>query len=254
MNADPPAPPPAPPPAAPPAPLWRRLLPLALLLVALAIFLALGGARLLSFDQLSARYAALTAFVAAHRVQAALIFVAVYIAVVAMVFVPVASVLTISSGLLFGTWLGGSLTVVGATLGACVVFLSSRSAFGDLLRARAGGALASLRDGFERDAFSYLLALRLTPVVPFWVINLAAGLFGVRLWQFFAATALGIIPATFIFASVGAGAGVALAAGRSVAFGELVRQPQVFLPLLGLALLSLLPVAVKKLRGRKAAQ
>ncbi len=233
---------------APPAPLWRRLLPLALLLAALAAFLALGGRQYLSWDAVSARYGELTGFVAAHKVQAALIFVAVYVAVVAMVFVPVASVLTISSGLLFGTVLGGSLTVVGATVGATIVFLSSRSAFGDLLKQRAGGALASLRDGFERDAFSYLLALRLTPVVPFWVINLAAGLFGVRLWQFFAATALGIIPATFIFASIGTGAGVALAAGRSVAFGDLVRQPQIFLPLVGLGLLSLIPVIVKKLR------
>ena len=233
-----------------PAPLWRRLLPLALLLVALAAFLALGGARLLSFDQLSARYAELTGFVAAHRVQAALIFVAVYIAVVAMVFVPVASVLTIASGLLFGTWLGGSLTVVGATVGACVVFLSARSAFGGLLQRRAGGALARLRDGFERDAFSYLLALRLTPVVPFWVINLASGLFGMKLWQFALATLFGIMPATFVYASVGAGAGAALAAGREVAFGALVRQPQVFLPLLGLALLSLIPVAIKHLRRK----
>lgn len=231
-----------------PAPLWRRLLPLAGLLAALGVFLVLGGGRYLSWEAVSARYGDLTGFVAAHRVQAALIFVAVYIAVVAMVFVPVASVLTISSGLLFGTVLGGSLTVVGATVGATIVFLSSRSAFGDLLKQRAGGALASLRDGFERDAFSYLLALRLTPVVPFWVINLAAGLFGVRLWQFFAATALGIIPATFIFASIGTGAGVALAAGRSVAFGDLVRQPQIFLPLVGLGLLSLIPVIVKKLR------
>jgi uncharacterized membrane protein YdjX (TVP38/TMEM64 family) len=236
--------------ATPPAPLWRRLLPLALLLVALAVFLALGGGRYLSWEAVSARYGDLTAFVAAHKVQAALIFVLVYIAVVAMVFVPVASVLTISSGLLFGTLLGGALTVVGATVGATIVFLSSRSAFGNLLTKRAGGALASLRDGFERDAFSYLLALRLTPVVPFWVINLAAGLFGVRLSHFFTATALGIMPATFIFASIGAGAGVALAAGRSVAFSELVQQPQIFLPLVGLGLLSLIPVIVKKVRGK----
>ena len=183
----------------------RRYLPLALLLIGLAAFFALGGGQYISFAYLSAQYETLRAFVAENLLIAALGYAALYILVVA-ISVPGAAPLTIAGGLLFGTVLGGSLTVVGATIGAVIIFLAARTAFAETLREKAGPRVQKLREGFERDAFNYLLFLRLVPAFPFFLVNIAAGLFGMRLGPYALATALGIIPGTFVFASIGNGA------------------------------------------------
>lgn len=230
----------------------RRLLPLLLVAAALGLFIAFGGADAFRLEALTARHAELTGLVAENRLTAALVFVAVYAALVAISF-PGASAMTLIGGLLFGTWLGGALVVIAATIGAALIFLVARTALGDSLRRKAGPFLQRLQAGFDANAFSYLLTLRLIPAVPFWVLNIAAGVFGMRLAPYVAATALGIIPATFIFASVGAGAGSIVAGGGRIDTAGLLLQPQVLLPIAGLVMLSLLPVIVQRLRGRPLA-
>ena len=108
-----------------------------------------------------------------------------------------------------------------------------------------------IRPGLERDGFSYLLALRLIPLFPFWLVNLAPALVRMPLRTFVGATLLGIVPGTFVFASVGAGLGAVLAEGRQPDLSVILR-PAVLLPLLGLALLSLLPVAWRRWKERHA--
>jgi uncharacterized membrane protein YdjX (TVP38/TMEM64 family) len=223
-----------------------RYLPFALLLGGLAAFFALGGGDLISFRTLSERYADLKAFVDANKVQAALIFVGLYAGLVSLVVFPGAVVLTLAGGLLFGVWLGGTLTVIGATAGATVVFLATRTAFGDLLKKKAGPRLAAFQEGFNRDAFMYLLALRLTPVAPYYVLNIAGGVFGMKLLPYVGATLLGIMPATFVYSGLGAGAGAAVSAGETIDVGTLARDPAVFGPLIGLALLSLAPILLRR--------
>jgi uncharacterized membrane protein YdjX (TVP38/TMEM64 family) len=137
------------------------------------------------------------------------------------------------------------LAVVGATIGAILLFLAARSALAPLLATRAGPFLDRVRPGLQRDGFSYLLVMRLIPVVPFWLTNLAPALVGIPLATFAGATFIGIMPATFVFASIGAGVEVVLAAGGQPDV-SLIWSPPVLLPLVGLAVLSLLPVAWRR--------
>lgn len=224
-------------------------MPLLLLLAALAAFVAAGGHRLIGLDALRENYAALRAFTEANPALAMLAYVAIYVFAVA-ISLPTAGFLSIAGGLLFGTLLGGSLTVFAATVGATIVFLVARSALGASLAAKAGPTLDKLRDGFNDDGFNYLLVLRLVPAFPFWLVNIAAALLGMRLAPYVLGTAIGIIPGTFVYCSVGAGAGAAIAAGGEVPLQGLLTKPEVLLPIAGLVALSLLPVAVKRWKRR----
>ena len=226
----------------------RRLLPLFLILGALAFAYAMGWHQALSWPALAARRAELQEAVAARPLVAALAYVGLYAAAVA-VSIPGAVVITVTGGLLFGTVLGAGLAVTGATIGAVLLFLAARSALGPLLAARAGPWLDRLRPGLERDGFNYILALRLIPVVPFWLANLAPALVGMRLAPFALATFIGIIPGTAVFAAIGAGIGHVLDAGGTPDLSIIVSAP-VLLPLLALAALSLLPPLWKRWKSR----
>ena len=227
------------------APGWKGFAPLLLLLAGLLLFFALGGHRYLSFDTLRTHYAALRAFADERPLLAGLAFATVYATAVA-VSVPSAGLLSIVGGLLFGTFAGALLAMVGATTGAVVVFLAARSSAGAALKARAGPMLDRMRDGFRANGFNYLIALRLVPLFPFWLINIAAALLGMRLGPYVLGTLLGIIPGTFVYASVGAGAGEAIAAGGEVPLKGLLLKPEILLPIAGLVLLALLPVLWKR--------
>ncbi len=237
----------APAPAA--RPLWQRLIGPALILVGLALFFALDLGRFLSLDALAAYRDQLRDLVAANIWLAGLGYVVLYALAVA-ISVPGALWITITGGFLFGTWIGGALTVVGATIGAIAIFLAARTALADLLRAKAGPWLAKMAAGFERDGFSYMLVLRLVPLFPFFIVNIVPAFLGVRLRDYALATFLGIIPGSLVYAGIGAGIGAVIAAGEEPAL-DIIFQPQVLAPLLGLALLALIPVVYRKLRGTR---
>lgn len=224
----------------------RRLLPVAILLGGLAVFLLLGLERYFSYDLLYRHQATLTKWVAKHAFISAAAFILAYAIVVAFS-LPVAMVVTPVAGFLFGTWMGAGLSVIGATLGSIAVFLAARTAFRDLFRARAGAALARLEAGFQRDDFSYLLFLRLVPIFPFWLINIVPALLGMRLGRYVVATMIGIVPAAIVYASVGAGLGAMIERGEPPNLG-IIFEWRILLPLLGLAALSLLPVVYAHLR------
>ncbi|MFC1674253.1 TVP38/TMEM64 family protein, partial [Pseudomonadota bacterium] len=144
--------------------------------------------------------------------------------------------------------LAGAYVVVGATLGAAAIFLAARYAFADLFHAKAGSSLAKMEHGFRDNAFSYMLFLRLVPVFPFWLVNLVPALLDVKLRTYVVATLIGIIPGTFIYAHVGAGLGEVFDQGGTPDLG-IIFAPEVLLPILALAGLSLVPIAYKKLKG-----
>ena len=229
----------------------KRFLPLLILLAILGLVFALRLDRYLSLDTLRDNRAALTAYVANHGVTAALAYVAAYSAVVALS-LPGAVFMTLAGGFLFGVALGGSLTVVGATVGATLLFLIARSAFGDVLRAKAGPFVAQMADGFAKDAFNYLLFLRLVPAFPFWAVNLAPALLGMRLVPYVVATALGIIPGTFVFSAFGASLGRVFDEGKDVSLKG-VLSPTLIGALVGLGVLSLLPVLIRRWSERRSA-
>lgn len=224
------------------------LLPPALLVCGLVLFLVLGLGDSLSFTALRAHRRELVAFVAEDGLLAGLLYLALYILTVAFS-LPGAVVLTVAAGFLFGVPVATLIAVLGATTGAVIVFLATRSALAGLLRRRAGPWLSRLEAGFRRDAFRYLLTLRLIPLVPFWLVNLIPGLLGMRVGAFVVATALGILPGTVVFAGIGAGLGESLDKGEPD-LGHLV-TPALLLPLLGLALIVVAPVLYRLVRSRR---
>lgn len=233
----------------PPRPLWRRLLPLCVLLALAAVAYAFGLHHYLSFATLKQHSEELRRIVDAQPVLTALGFVLVYAAAVA-ISLPGAAILTIAGGFLFGIWLGSLLVVSGATLGAIAIFLIARTSLGDGLRARAGPWLERMQAGFNENALCYLLVLRLVPLFPFWIVNIVPAFLAVRLKDYAIATFFGIIPGSIVYASVGNGLGAMIEAGGEPDLG-IVLEPAILLPMLGLAALALLPVAYRKLKLRR---
>jgi len=229
--------------------LVRRLLPLGVLLAALVAAFALRLDRYLSFEQLAAHREWLLAEVARLGLVAPVLFVLVYAAATGLS-IPGATILTLTGGFLFGTLAGTAIVVIGATLGAAIVFLVARTAFGDALRARAGPFIRKLEDGFRANALNYLLVLRLVPLFPFWLVNLVPAFLGVRLSTFVVGTFIGIIPGAFVYASLGSGVGALIESGERPDLG-IIFTPRVLLPLVGLAVLALLPVAYKWLQRKR---
>ncbi len=230
----------------------KRYLPLIGLIAAVIAVFASGAGRYLSLESLRANEALLRGFVADNLVLSLLVFVLVYAAATA-VSIPGAIFLTLAGGFLFGTWVGGSATVVGATLGAVLVFLIVRTSLGASLRARAeasGGNLKAVMDGVRDGAFGYILTLRLIPLAPFWLVNVASALADAPLRAYALATLIGIIPATFIYSSVGAGIGQVLARGEEPNLG-IIFEPYVFGPLIALGLLSLGTTLFQRFRAKK---
>lgn len=229
----------------------KRIAPV-LVIITLAIsFFAFGLDNYVSLETLAEHRNALSRFVDEHFLVSALAFMAFY-AVFVAVSVPGAAVLTVAGGFLFGTILGGTLTIIGATIGATGIFLIARTAIGDVLKRHTQGMLSKMADGFRKDAFNYLLALRLMPVFPFFVVNVAPAFLGIQIRTFILATLIGIAPATYVFASVGAGLGSVIARGDEISLAN-VMTPQIITALVGIALLALLPVGVKRWRQWRAA-
>jgi uncharacterized membrane protein YdjX (TVP38/TMEM64 family) len=220
----------------------RRFLPLLILIVlAVAAFFLLRG---LGWDSLARHQGQLTDWVGSHPLESATLFVAAYIATAALS-LPQGALLTVAGGLLFGTVLGCALTITGATIGASILLLVVRSAFAQTLERHRDRIPQQVQTRLARDGFLYLLALRLVPLFPFWVVNLAAAVAGIRLTVFVPATFLGIAPASFVLSSIGSGVGTILAEGRTPDLSVLF-SARILLPLLGLALLSLLPALMRR--------
>ncbi|WP_375205385.1 TVP38/TMEM64 family protein [Hyphococcus sp.] len=223
----------------------RRLAPLLIIGAALALFFVLGLHRYFTLDSLRENRELLRGWVTDEPLRAMAIFVAVYAAAVAISF-PGASILTIFGGYLFGLWVGAPLIVVAATLGSTIIFLAARTALGDVLSKRAGGLAKRMEKGFREGELSYMFVLRLAPVFPFWGVNIAAGLLGVSLRNFLIGTFFGIIPGSFVYASIGAAAGAAFDAGEDLSLSGVLLKPETLTPIIGLIVLALIPVFMKR--------
>jgi uncharacterized membrane protein YdjX (TVP38/TMEM64 family) len=239
---------------------------LAVTAVAATVY-AMGWHRYLSLDVLIRERAAIDAFLALHPAWAVAAYLVVYAAVVGFG-LPGGALLSIAGGLFFGAIAGGVVGLVGATAGATVIFLITRTAFGAGIARGAGPLAARLSAGFRRDAFHYLLVLRLIPLFPFYLVNLVPALCNISLRTYLAATFLGMVPATFAFATLGAGFDDALRAkGRAYDVCRLIdpstcslrfdyamlMTPRLLIALTMLAAITLLPIIVRKVRARRRA-
>ena len=222
----------------------KRIFVLGLFMTSLAAIIYFDLGAYLSYAALAENEEFLRDTVAAHHLPAAAAYVGIYIFVVALS-LPGAIWLTLGGGLLFGVWLGGALAVLGAGTGAAVMFLMAKYVIGDTLRSRFGARLKRFEAAFNRDAWSYLLVLRLLPIFPFFLVNLGAALIGVRFSVFALTTYIGIVPGALVYASIGNGISVLFRQGAQPDL-SLIGRPEIFGPLLGFTVLALAPVVWRR--------
>lgn len=236
------------------------------LILLIAVGYALGLHRHLSLTALAENRDTLRQWVDGNLGLALAAFMLLYIAIVALS-VPVAGIMSIAGGFLFGWAISAPATVAAASIGAAAVFQIVKTSFGAALAERAGPLVQRLSRGFSENAFSLLLFLRLTPVFPFWAVNAVAGLCRIPLRTFIAATALGIIPASFAFALVGSGldrvidaqleahrACVAAQGAENCSFAietSALLSPELGLGLTALGIVALIPLGIRLWKGRQ---
>ncbi len=241
----------------------KRALPIFVLMLIAVFIISMGWHRYLTLESLANSRETLKNFIDSNFVLALLIYMGLYIGVVAAMFVPGGAVLTITGGFLFGWELATPATVLAATIGATIVFFAA-SLLGDLLAGLAGSRLNALRQGFQKDALSYMFFLRLVPIFPFWLVNLAPGLLGVRLKTYLTGTFFGIIPGTAAYSFVGAGLDSVIAAQQETYQDCLARNagnteickfsldagalitPEILIAFAALGVVALIPVVLKR--------
>ncbi len=224
-----------------------------LVLAAAALFLIVrqtGLSSYLSLETLRTHRATLTGLVSGNIVLASLTYVGIYIVAVAFS-LPGAAFLTLAGGFLFGAALGTFLTVIGATIGATLIFIFAKSLFGENALDRFGAPAAKLAEGIRRNAASYLMVLRLVPLFPFFLVNLVPAFVGVPLVTYVLTTFFGIIPGTAVFSLAGAGLGSVLDQGGAITPGSILTR-DIILGLCGLAALSLAAIPIRKRFEAKA--
>tara|TARA_R110002110_G_scaffold35870_8_gene120345 strand:+ start:478 stop:1218 length:741 start_codon:yes stop_codon:yes gene_type:complete len=224
-------------------------------LIVIAVVAVIGAFTLpeyLSFDALRDNREALIAIRDANLVMTVLMFIAFYIGIVSFS-LPGAAITTLTGGFLFGIAFGTLINITGATLGAVVIFQAARMGLGERLRDRmdaSEGVVAKIKKGIDDNQWSMLFFIRLVPAVPFFVANLIPAFVGVPLYRFVVSTFVGIIPGSLVYTSVGAGLGEVFARGETPNLG-IIFEPHILLPILGLCLLSVLPVIVKAISGKR---
>ncbi len=224
---------------------WLPIIIIFLMMIA-AYFL--GAADYFTYGMLKERHMTLEILVKEHYFSASAIFIATYIVSTALS-LPVGIYISLIGGFLFAQPWSTLYVVFGATIGACILFLAAKTALRDLLIQEYSETFSKMKDGFNENAASYLLFLRFVPVFPFWLVNLAPALFGVRFWTFVWTTALGIAPAAFVFTQFGAGLGAVFEGKKEFSLNNVFNN-DVKIALAGLAILVLIPVVVKMIRKR----
>jgi len=220
---------------------YYKYIPFSLLLALLCVLWACGVFEFFELSNIQSQQKQIEQYIMTNKVLSALIYIAAYILVVA-VSLPCATFMTLIGGFLFGQLLGTIMVVFAATIGATILFVSAKLASQDILRRKAGDWAKKMQRGFQEDAFSYMLTLRLIPLFPFVAINLAAALLQIKLRTFFFATLVGIIPGSFVYVTLGT--------GLHDLTQEASVSPRVVLAFVGLGILALLPVVYKKIKKK----
>ncbi|HBR67795.1 MAG TPA: hypothetical protein DEA55_00270 [Rhodospirillaceae bacterium] len=221
----------------------KRFLPLVLIVLLIGVAWTSGLMDMVNLEAVKAQRGYLLDMVSAHPVLSVAGFTALYAAAVALS-LPIATLLTLLGGFLFGRWLGTAAIVIGATAGATILFLIARSAVGDSLREKAGPLYNKIAANMEKNATSYMLFMRLVPLFPFFLVNIVPALFNVRLLPYALTTFFGIIPGTFVYANVGR------ELGTIESLSDLA-SPQTLIAFTLLGLFALIPTIYKQIKGRK---
>lgn len=228
---------------------FKRLIPLAVVLILMILVYFLGVTDYLSFEELKKNRIILKNYVDSHFLIASLLFVVCYIGITTLS-IPGASLATISAGFLFGQPFAIIYAVMGATIGASLIFLIAKTALGEFFIKKTKGYLEKMREGFQKNAISYLLFLRLVPLFPFWLVNIAPAFFKVPLITFFWTTLIGIMPGAFVYSQAGVGLAAIFDEGKELNIETIFNWPM-RIALIALGFFVLIPVIVKKMRKKR---
>ena len=198
----------------------------------------------LSIDFLNRNRLELKEFVEINTYLSKFVFFIAYFIIV-LFSIPGATFMTIAGGFLFGWLTGGVIAVFAATFGATSLFIIARALKICLLENKVRPFLDKLQSGFRKNAFNYLLFLRIIPLFPFWLVNIAPAFLGVSTITYMVATFFGIIPGTFIFASIGHGLIDIWESGEQNNL-ESIFEEKYFLLLFGAAVFAIIPVIYRK--------
>jgi uncharacterized membrane protein YdjX (TVP38/TMEM64 family) len=218
------------------------------LLLGLGAFFYFRLYEYINLETLKAHRAQLLAWTMQYPIIIAGSFMLIYIIAVA-ISMPQAIFLTILGGFLFGPIFGTIYVAVGATIGATIIFLAAKTAFHNLLLHKAGQWMKKITSGFQNNAISYMLFLRLVPLFPFWLVNIVPAFLGIRTRTYFFTTFFGILPGTFVYILLGHGLGTIINQGKELNLG-IIFKTEILAPLIGLGILSLIPIIYNKFKGK----
>ncbi len=180
----------------------RKFLPL-LFIIAVSISAWFFGLyEYISFQSLQKNHLVLRQFIAHNQVLSAVIYCAFYILLVGFC-IPIAALVTLTGGFLFGQWIGTFFAIFSASIGATFVFISAKMATTPVIQKKSGQWIQTMQERFQKNSFSYVITLRLMPIVPFVLVHIVAGFFQISTKSFFLGTFIGIIPLSFIYAGIG---------------------------------------------------
>lgn len=228
---------------------WKKFIPVICILVLMLVAYLYGAGELLTFEMFKKHRITIMKYVESYPILAPLVFMTIYIITIALS-IPAGSFLSVLSGFLFGQPYSTLYVIIAATMGATCIFLAAKTALGTEWKEKASTALRSMQEGFQENAASYLLFLRLVPLFPFWLVNLAPAFFGVTLFTYIWTTFVGIIPGAFVFTQAGVGLGSVLDTEGEFSI-DTYFTTDVKIALIAFALFALLPVVIKKVRRKK---
>jgi len=216
--------------------LVQRLLIVAAIIAAVILFKILGLGQFLSLDYLKSSQDKFVQLYAGHRLTVIAVYMAVYIIVTALS-LPGAAVMTLAGGAMFGFWIGVLIVSFASSIGATIACFVARFLLRDWVQNKFGGKLTTMNKGIENEGAFYLFSLRLVPIFPFFVINLAMGLTTMRLLTFYWVSQIGMLPGTMVYVN----------AGKEL--GQIESLSGILSPglIISFVILGLFPITVKKL-------
>jgi uncharacterized membrane protein YdjX (TVP38/TMEM64 family) len=216
--------------------LVQRIIIVAAIIIAVILFKFLGLGQYLSLEYLKASQDKFTQIYASHRLLVIATYMGIYILVTALS-LPGAAVMTLAGGAMFGFWVGVLVVSFSSTIGATLASFVARFLLRDWVQNRFGEKLSRINQGIEKEGAFYLFSLRLVPIFPFFVINLAMGLTPMKLWTFYWVSQIGMFPGTMVYVN----------AGKEL--GRIESLSGILSPglIISFVILGLFPITVKKL-------
>jgi uncharacterized membrane protein YdjX (TVP38/TMEM64 family) len=216
--------------------LIQRLLIIAAIIILVILFKVLNLGQYLSLDYIKSSQEKFALIYADHRLLVIAAYMTIYIVVTALS-LPGAVVMTLAGGALFGFWLGVLVVSFASTIGATLACFVARFLLRDWVQNRVGEKLSKINKGIEKEGSFYLFSLRLVPIFPFFIINLAMGLTPMKLWTFYWVSQIGMFPGTMVYVN----------AGKEL--GRLESLSGILSPglLISFIILGLFPITAKKL-------